>query len=122
MRAAAAISNVIDFDFRRRCLAEPDVPPYRHRNMAWAQKQIRARRAKGPVQALLLIGFALDADERGGVIDTQENLARALPVCLRTLRKHLALMRENGLITMEPQFDAADGGQCGNLYRLALEG
>lgn len=115
-------AGLIDFDLKRRCLAEPDIPAHCHRNMAWAWRQIRERRTKGSVQALLLVGFALRADERGGVIDTQENLARALPVCLRTLRKHLALMRDNGLITMEPQFDQADGGQCGNLYRLALEG
>jgi DNA-binding transcriptional ArsR family regulator len=73
-----------------------------------------------PVPRFILVALGNRADEEGYVYPSVRWIIKRTGYGERTVREHLKVMRERGLVSKESRH-REDGGQTSNLYRLAMK-
>lgn len=72
-----------------------------------------------PSQKLVLLGLADNADRAGICWPSQKELVEKTGLSERTVREHLVLFEERGLLAKEPRLKIKGRGRASDIYRLA---
>jgi hypothetical protein len=72
-----------------------------------------------PSQKLVLLGLADNADRGGICWPSQAELVEKTGLAERTVREHLNLFEDRGLIAKEPRLKIKGRGRASDIYRLA---